>query len=151
VTGALALFHKVFPYYKGEVDCFKFLFSGGSTMKTKLTIFILGLLCAFTMFTSSYAFSAKLSRDANYEKALNWIKDNNKWGRNAPVVTEFTKEIESAIGKNKAIWEIGWGMTKSGKSYRIEWTAYDLVITPYSRDRTEKLGYKAFSTNCTIK
>jgi hypothetical protein len=95
--------------------------------------------------------SAELSRDANYEKALNWIEDHNKWGRNAPVVTQFTKELESAIGKNKAIWEIGWGMTKSGKSYRIEWTAHGLVITPYSKDRTEKLGYKPLSTHCTVE
>lgn len=120
-------------------------------MKIKLTFIVLVLSLAFAIFTSSYASRLKLSKDANYEKALNWIIENNKWGRNARVVAEFTKELDSAIGKNKAIWEIGWGITKSGKSYRIEWTVADFIITPYSKDRTEKLGYKPLSTNCMIK
>ena len=120
-------------------------------MKIKITFIALVMFSTLAIFTLSYASQAKLSKDANYEKALNWIIENNKWGRNARVVAEFTKEIDSAIGKNEAIWEIGWGMTRSGKSYRIKWTAYDLVITSYSKDRTEKLGYTPLSTNCIIK
>jgi hypothetical protein len=94
---------------------------------------------------------AKLSRNANYEMLLTWIKENNKWDADAKFVNNFKNRLDSAIGKNKAIFEIGWGLTKSGNAYRIEWTKDNLAIIPYTPDRAAQLGYKEMSQRSTVE
>ncbi|GEM_PF-6448887 len=59
--------------------------------------------------------------DRSYEKLLTWIRENNKWGKDAAVVKEFEKDLESAMGGTRASWKIGWGLTRSGKAYTIDW------------------------------
>ena len=49
--------------------------------------------------------------DLSYEKLLAWIKENNKWGKDAAVVKEFEKNMESAIGGTTASWKVGWGLS----------------------------------------
>ena len=84
----------------------------------------------------------KLTKNATYEKALSWIKENNRWGAEAGMVKGFKKELDSALGKRKAVWKIGWGLTKSGNAYKLEWAKDKLVITPYPPDKAALLGFR---------
>ena len=59
--------------------------------------------------------------------------------------------IPGCVGKKKAVCVIGWGLTKSGKAYKVEWTTNDLVIIPLSQSRAEQRGYKEFATKCTFE
>lgn len=120
-------------------------------MYSNFTIFMLIWLFMLNVTLSSHAASAKLSRDVNYDKGLNWIKDNNKWGKNAVVVNEFKEELDSAVGKKNAVWKVGWGITRSGKAYEVKWTPEGIFFTKVSPEQAQRLGYEEYSTICTIK
>ena len=80
--------------------------------------------------------------DLSYEKLLTWIKENNKWGKDAAVVKEFEKNLESAIGGTSASWKIGWGLTKSGKAYKIGWTKKMLNIAELAPGEAAMKGFR---------
>ncbi len=80
--------------------------------------------------------------DLSYEKLLTWIKENNKWGKDAAIVKGFEKNLESAIGGTKASWKIGWGLTKSGKAYEIGWTKKILNIAELAPEEAALKGFR---------
>ena len=80
--------------------------------------------------------------DLSYGKLLTWIRENNKWGKDAAIVKEFEKHLESAIGGTSASWKIGWGLTKSGKAYEIGWTKKILNIAELSPEEAALKGFR---------
>ncbi|HXE98525.1 MAG TPA: hypothetical protein VN642_19135 [Dongiaceae bacterium] len=80
--------------------------------------------------------------DLSYGKLLAWIKENNKWGKDAAVVKEFEKNLESAIGGTTASWKIGWGLTRSGKAYKIGWTKKILNIAELTPEEAALNGFR---------
>jgi len=75
-------------------------------------------------------------------KAILWMKENNKWGPNAPILQSFQKQFDSGIGKSKVVWEIGRGLTKDGKDYRIECINDNLNIKELTAEEADKRGVK---------
>lgn len=68
--------------------------------------------------------SVLLTKLINIEKkrAIEWIKNNNKFGPESKIVETFTKILESAISNDEGkIWWLGWGLTKSNKAYQFKW------------------------------
>ena len=120
-------------------------------MKHSLKIVQLIILGVILSCSSSNASYSRLSKDENYSRALNWMRDINKYGWNSQVVDGFKKDLDRAIGKNRAVCVIGWGLTKAGKAYKVEWAEKDLVITPLSKDKAKQLECGEFETKCTIK
>lgn len=80
--------------------------------------------------------------DPSYGKLLAWIKENNKWGKDAAVVKDFEKNLESAIGGTSASWKIGWGLTRSGKAYKIGWTKKILNIAELTPEEAALNGFR---------
>ena len=81
-------------------------------------------------------------KDRSYEKLLAWIRENNKWGKDAPIVKEFERHLETAIGGTKASWAVGWGLTKSGKAYEIGWTKKSLSIAELAPEEAAVKGFR---------
>lgn len=100
--------------------------------------------------TADKATNLLVKTDVSYEVALTWIKENNKWGTSSEMVKDFQNDLDKAIGKVKAVWEIGWGQTKSGKAYRIEWTKDKLNITEYSPEKALTQGLKEMRKRFSI-
>ncbi|QXE88587.1 hypothetical protein KP003_09380 [Geomonas nitrogeniifigens] len=75
-------------------------------------------------------------------KAIIWMKENNKWGPNAPIVQSFQKQFDSGIGKSKVVWEVGKGLTKDGKDYRIECINDNLNIKELTAEEADKRHVK---------
>jgi hypothetical protein len=80
--------------------------------------------------------------DLSYEKLLAWIKENNKWGKDAAIVKELEKNLEAAIGGTEATWKIGWGLTRSGKAYEIGWTKKILNIAELTPEEAALKGFR---------
>jgi len=80
--------------------------------------------------------------DPLYGKLLTWVRENNKWGKDAAVVKEFEKNLESAIGGTSASWKIGWGLTRSGKAYEIGWTKKILNIAELTPEEAALKGFR---------
>lgn len=89
--------------------------------------------------------------DASYEKLVNWIQEHNKWGASSSFATGFIKEINSALGKKRAMWEIGAGLTKSGKAYRIEWLKNSLNIIEFSQEEAAEKGIEDMKERFTTR
>lgn len=89
--------------------------------------------------------------DVSYEKLVNWIQDHNKWGTSSPFATGFIKEINSALGKKRAMWEIGAGLTKSGKAYSIEWLKNSLNIIEFSQEEAAEKGIEGMKERFTTR
>lgn len=101
---------------------------------------------------SAFDDPAMLSKsDPNAEKIINWIKENNKWGADAKIVDGVRKDIDSASECFFAEWDLGWGLTKSGKAYRLEWTKNELKIIELSPEDAAIKGYKERSIKFTKK
>ena len=89
--------------------------------------------------------------DLSYEKLLAWVKENNKWGKDAAVVKEFEKNMESAIGGTTASWKVGWGLSKSGKAYKIGWTKKMLNIAELAPEEAALKGFREMRSIFTIE
>jgi hypothetical protein len=89
--------------------------------------------------------------DLSYEKLHAWIKENNKWGKDAVVVKAFEKNLESAIGGTTASWKIGWGLTKSGKAYKIAWSKKMLDIAELAPNEAALDGFREMKSIFAIK
>lgn len=89
--------------------------------------------------------------DISYENLLAWIKKNNKWGKDAAVVKEFEKNLQSAIGGTSAAWKIGWGLTKSGKAYKIDWTKKMLKIAELAPEEAALKGFREMKSIFAIE
>lgn len=90
--------------------------------------------------TTSYEASA--NNEMPCSKAVLWVKENNKWGPNAPIVQSVQKQLDSGIGKSKVVWEIGRGVTKDGKDYRIECINDNLNIKELTAEEADKRKIK---------
>lgn len=110
-------------------------------MANLLRIAVLIAVVALGVAFTSYA-AEKQETATSYEKAATWIRENNKWGPETPIVQGFLKDLEQARKKKKAIWEIGWGLTKSKNAYRLELTADDFVVTELPPEEAVKHGYR---------
>ncbi len=80
--------------------------------------------------------------DLSYEKLLTWIRENNRGGKDGAVVKDFEKNLESAIGGTSASWKIGWGLTRSGKAYKIGWTKKMLNIAELTPEEAALKGFR---------
>jgi len=89
--------------------------------------------------------------DLSYEKLLTWIKENNKWGKDAAMVKEFENNLESVIGGTRASWKIGWGLTKSGQAYTIGWTKKILHIAELTPKEAALKGFREMQNILTIE
>lgn len=89
--------------------------------------------------------------DLSYEKLLTWIKENNKWGKDAAIVKEFEKNLESAIGGTNASWKVGWGLTKSGKAYKIGWSKKILNIAELAPEESALSGFREMKSIFAIE
>ncbi len=62
------------------------------------------------------------AQDSEKDKAIQWIKDNNRWTADAPIVKRVTDDLEVTIkdGSN-CRWLLGEGLTKAKKPYLLTW------------------------------
>lgn len=104
----------------------------------RTVVLIVIVLCAGSV---SFA-EEKADAVTSYEKAANWIKENNKWGPEAGIVKGFLQDLEQAKKKTKSTWEIGWGLTKSHKAYFLELTAVEFTVTELSPEEAVKRGFR---------
>lgn len=80
--------------------------------------------------------------DAEAQRIINWIRQNNKWGSEGSIVKSVQNDINSLTNTLQATWEIGWGLTKSGMAYRLNWSKNKLDIAELTPDDATKKGFK---------
>lgn len=77
------------------------------------------------MYRAMLLFTAVLSalaQDSAKDKAIQWMKDNNRWTPDAPIVVGFVKELEEVItGGKDCQWSLGAGLTKAAKPFLLAW------------------------------
>ena len=89
--------------------------------------------------------------DAEAARIIEWARQNNKWGADGNIVKNMQKEIDSLNDALQATWEIGWGLTKSGMAYRLEWSKNALNIAEFKSDDAAIKGFKENSIRFRTK
>jgi len=89
-------------------------------------------------------------KDESYQKAITWMEENNKWGASAQIVSDFQDRLNSGIGLARVECQIGWGLTKSGTAYEIQWIPDNFIVTELSSKDAEDQGFEEMSMICTV-
>lgn len=85
------------------------------------------------------------------KKALMWMARNNKFGLKSELFTNFRSQLDDVILAGKNIkWEMGWGLSKSGKPYSLKWVDNAFSSKEMSMKEAEEGKLKEMSLSRTI-
>ncbi|MFI5398625.1 MAG: hypothetical protein ACHQ9S_24110 [Candidatus Binatia bacterium] len=78
------------------------------------------------------------------EKAVGWMKANNKWGESSQAVDDFIFQLQSGVQEHPGStlrWILGRGTTKIGRGYRLEWKQAGFTMSELTQgDATDAVG-----------
>lgn len=89
--------------------------------------------------------------DPEAAKIIDWFKQNSKFGSDSQLTKNIQKDIDSLDNVLQASWEVGSGLTRSGKAYRLEWSKNKLDIAELTSDEAFVKGIKESSIRHRIK
>ncbi len=81
---------------------------------------------------------------------MDWIIKNNKFGDKAAVVYNVYRNIDYLILNNKdGSWDLGSGMTNSGKFYTLEWKNNEFKVDELSEKQAKEKNIGEYTLNFT--
>jgi hypothetical protein len=81
---------------------------------------------------------------------LDWIIKNNKFGDKASIVYNIYRNIDYLILNNRdGSWDLGSGMTKSGKFYTLEWKNNEFKADVLSEMQAKEKNIGEYTLNFT--
>jgi TonB family protein len=81
---------------------------------------------------------------------LDWILKNNKFGDKAAIVYNIYRNIDYLILNNRdGSWDLGSGMTKSGKFYTLEWKNNEFKVDVLSEKQAKEKNIGEYTLNFT--
>ena len=90
------------------------------------------------------------AQDSEKEKAVQWMKDNNKWNSDAPIVKGFTAEVEKSIADGTDCrWLLGEGLIKAKKPYLLSWHDGQFFATELTAAQAAALKVEKMSVSMT--
>ena len=85
-------------------------------------------------------------------KVMQWLIDNNKFGKEAGFLKEFEEELNKAIKKEEKVittWMIGNELLKDNNCYMLRWNRGKFEVEKMSKEEAEAneiLGHRSYLT-----
>ena len=105
---------------------------------------------SISVFERSSPLPAEIAEE--WKKALTWVGINTSYGLESDVFKNFKDGLDDRILQDRdAEWNFGWGLTKSGKPYTLEWTDNTFSVTEVSMETAKEQKFEENSVNVTFK
>lgn len=88
------------------------------------------------------------ARERERQRFIEKIKEINRWGPDAPIVGNTTRNLDEVIADGvNAEFLIGWGLTRDGQAYRFTWKNNRFAFEKLSPEITSQQGFDRMSVS----